>query len=218
MARLTRFITVFAALFAVFALGGCQAIFTYSPVAGLQRSPSSLTPEQRVTYAENALASGDTDAMKAAYEAIKDDTGDQAQYLAAQLGFEASGVPDLVLEAVTEFTTTGTSSLLSGDATGITDFFSSHPDVDPQLFIDAAANLANVSSSTTVDSMSYVYAGLGMALEAAQQPDGSFDFSSATPADLTAAANEVLLGQAGLSPSDPVYQLLDQFSSYLAGL
>ena len=68
---------------AVLVFGGCQAIFTYSPLTGLQTPPSSMTPAQRLTYAQDALASGDQSAMLKAYDAIKNDTGAQSQYITA---------------------------------------------------------------------------------------------------------------------------------------
>ncbi len=74
---------------ALAALVGCQAMFTYSPLKGLQRPPSSMTPAQRLTYAQDALASGDTAAMTAAYQAIMNDPSADAQYTVAQLGILA---------------------------------------------------------------------------------------------------------------------------------
>jgi hypothetical protein len=166
------------AMSAALLLGGCQAIFTYSPVQALQRSPSSLTPAERLAYAENALASGNKDTMKAAYNAIKDDPGATAQYTAAQLGIEASGVPSLILSAVTDMLSGGSLPFTSGSPTAVTDFLSAHPEVDPNYLIGAAGNLQNVPAAN-LTTMDYVYGGIGLALVAAKQPDGTFNFASA---------------------------------------
>src|ERR1700690_1173027 len=77
-------------------LSGCQNIFTYTPLKGLQRDPSTLSAPQRLVYAQDALASGDKGAMLAAYNAIKNDTSPDAVHLTAELGIELSGVPALI--------------------------------------------------------------------------------------------------------------------------
>ena len=84
---------------------GCQAVFTQSPFAGLQRDPSNLSPEQKIGYAESLLATGDTEAMADAYEEIakllEDDPDDpELNLLAAELAMGASGVNDVIEEAI----------------------------------------------------------------------------------------------------------------------
>ena len=59
-------------------LVGCQAVFTFSPMGFLQRDPSRLPLAQKMTYAENALASGDDQTMLDAYNAIKNDAAGSA--------------------------------------------------------------------------------------------------------------------------------------------
>ncbi len=210
-----------AAIAAVLVLGGCQAIFTYSPVQALQRDPSTLTAAERLTYAENALASGNKDTMKIAYNAIKNDPGTAAQYTAAQLGIEASGVPSLILTAVTDMLSGGTSAFTSGGPSVVTDFLAANPSVDPSYLIAASGNLLNVPAAnlTTMDS---VYGGLGMALDAAKQPDGSFNFAAADPTKMAAAQtfvnNATVSADATLSATDPVRVFLDMYNTYIAGL
>jgi hypothetical protein len=112
-------------------LGGCQALFTYTPLKGLQRDPASLSPEQKLVYAQDALASGDKTAMQAAYNAIKADSGNDASHLTAELGIELSGVPGLIDSAVTD------ESLLTGSSTTIAQYITDHPGLDPTLIMDA---------------------------------------------------------------------------------
>ena len=45
-----------AALAMVVLMTGCQAIFTYSPLSFLQRDPSKMSLDQRINFAEQALA------------------------------------------------------------------------------------------------------------------------------------------------------------------
>ncbi len=77
---------------------GCQAIFTYSPLSFLQRDPANLPLDQKIVWAENALASGDPEAMATAYDVIKNESG--VDYLAANLALELSGVPQLLFEVM----------------------------------------------------------------------------------------------------------------------
>jgi hypothetical protein len=100
--RVIRAQVSIGALVVLMLLGGCQALFTYTPLKGLQRDPASLSAEQKLVYAQDALASGDKSAMQAAYNAIKADTGNDASHLAAELGIELSGVPGLIDSAVTD--------------------------------------------------------------------------------------------------------------------
>jgi hypothetical protein len=128
---------------AVLAFGGCQAMFTYSPLSGLQRPPSSMTPAQRLTYAQDALASGDTAAMKSAYDAIKNDTSAGAQYTAAQLGIELSGVPTLLVKVASDPSTV--TAQLNTINTFITD-----NNLDPNFMVAAAAQLSAAKAAGAV--------------------------------------------------------------------
>jgi hypothetical protein len=84
----------------IVAVSGCEALFTTSPLAFLQRDPSNLPDDQKIAWAEAAWASGDEEAMAEAYAAIADladGSGDpDLTYLAANLALELSGVPGIV--------------------------------------------------------------------------------------------------------------------------
>jgi len=73
---------------------GCEVVFTTSLLSFLQRDPAGLSPEQQVAWAEQALASGDQEAMAEAYELVKDDPANAL--LAARLALELSGVPGVM--------------------------------------------------------------------------------------------------------------------------
>ena len=81
-------------------LFSCQQIFTYSPVSWAQRDPSKLPLEQKIAYAEEALASGDPTAVEAAYNALKDSTDPDTLALVSQLAVSASGLDDAIAEVV----------------------------------------------------------------------------------------------------------------------
>ncbi|MGA2973981.1 MAG: hypothetical protein ABSF77_01580 [Spirochaetia bacterium] len=203
-------------LLAVLGLGGCEAIFTYTPLAGLQRPPSSLSAAEKLTYAQNALASGDKNAMLEAYDAIQNDSSPEAQYLAAQLGIEISGVPEFILKVAS-----GAVSLpASGDPSVITSFITDTAGVDPDYLIAAAAILSQTSAAD-LTTMDYVYGGLGMALDAAQQPDGTYDFTNIPPdkqSELSDAKAFVQEAVTAMSPDDPAYSFLSSYNTYMQAI
>jgi hypothetical protein len=144
-------------------LGGCQAIFTYTPLKGLQRDPSSLSPAQRLVYAQDALASGDTTAMLAAYNAIKADSGNDASHLAAELGIELSGVPGLIDSAITD------ESLVTGNGATIAGYIAAHPGVDPSLIIDAGLRMQALDAAGyPLSTNDRILGAIGLALFASQ--------------------------------------------------
>ncbi len=59
-------------LLLVFCISGCQDIFTYGPLDILQRDPSTLSKDQQLLYARQALSSGDDDAMSSAVDLVED--------------------------------------------------------------------------------------------------------------------------------------------------
>ena len=198
----------------LFALGACQAMFTYTPLTSFQRSPATMTPAEQITYAQDALASGDKAAMTTAYDAIKDQTGATASYTAAQLAVEISGVPELIVSAISD------PSVISGGATDVNSYLAAHPDIQPAYLIAAAQKLDSVPKSDLTP-MDYVYGGLGLVLDAATQANGTIDVTNLNATKLAAAqtfinyaldpANNVITSA---SSSDPVYALL----SYVNGL
>jgi hypothetical protein len=161
--RVLRAPVSIGALVVLMLVGGCQALFTYTPLKGLQRDPASLSPEQKLVYAQDALASGDKSAMQAAYNAIKADTGNDARHLTAELGIELSGVPGLINDAITD------ESLVTGSGNTIAAYIAAHPALDPSLMIDAglrmqALDLAGYPLSTN----DRILGAIGLALYASQ--------------------------------------------------
>jgi hypothetical protein len=194
-------------------LAGCQAVFTYTPLTFLQRPPSSLPPAQQLEYAQNALASGDKSAMAAALLVIQNDPSPAAQYTAAELGIEVSGVPQLLLDVVN-----GTQNLTSESS--IAAYMNGTSGVQPGYLIDAAARVANLAATdpSALQPMDYVYGALGLALDAADT-NGTIDFTTIVPGDPkpTAALAFINTAIATLPPGDPTQAFLSGFASTFAG-
>ena len=200
---------------AVLALGGCQAIFTYSPLSGLQQSPSSMTPAQRLTYAQDALASGNTAAMKTAYDAIVNDTSAAAQYTAAQLGIELSGVPTVLRDAA------GNTSNLTNDLDTINTFITAH-NLDPNYMVAAAAQLsAAKAAGATLSDMDCAMGAMGIILGETTGPvNGNWTLTGhglggpLTPpvTFLQPAVTDV----ASLPSGDPLKDFINQLNTYIS--
>lgn len=77
---------------------GCQEVFTYSLFEGMQRDFSSLSREQKISYAEDVLASGDAKAMAEIYDEIAAMAANDPELylLAADLAMGASGITDVI--------------------------------------------------------------------------------------------------------------------------
>jgi hypothetical protein len=208
-----RIVTALVSLIVLFLVSGCQGIFTYSPLTFLQRPPSSLTPAARLTYAQDALASGDKDAMKSAYDAIKDDPGADASCTTAQLGIELSGVPTLLLQVATD------ASAVSTDLNDISGFIA-EKGLDPAYLVDAAARLQAVDATVELTPMDYALGALGMLLGSAQATTGTWDITSPSVDTAPAVAffTQAVGGAASLPDTDPLKAFITSFDAYLTGL
>ena len=201
---------------AVLVFGGCQAIFTYSPLSGLQRPPSSMTPEQRLNYAQDALASGDTAAMKSAYDAIKNDTSAAAQYTAAQLGIELSGVPTLLVKLA------GDPSTLTAQLDLINGFITDN-NLDPNYMVAAAAQLAAAQSAgATLSNMDMAMGAMGIMLGGAQRLNSNWNFTglgtTVSPEQAAAVAflAPAVADVASLPSGDPMKDFITNLNTYIS--
>ncbi len=201
---------------ASFLLMGCEYLFTNSPVSFLQRPVSSLSKEQQIEYGKDALASGDTDKMEDAYEVLSENTDSKdAQYVAAQLGVELSGISEYLVAAVAD-----SSSLPSnGDTTELEAFVAAHG-LSPAYLVSAAVNMRNAEAlGEPLTPLDYVMGSLGLALGAAQATSGSyFNFGAANLVPAQDMAAEGIAAVSDLDHSDPAWQLLDAFNAYMINL
>ncbi len=204
------------------ALAGCQVLFTTSPLSFLQRDPSKLPPEQKISYAQDALAGGDTGAMARAFDAIQAEAAapgadPELTYLAAQLAMELSGAPDLAYQVLD-----GTIEL--GDQTAaeaaLDTFLAS---VDGEYINGAADLFAGLQAGSDLEVLSPTDLLLGAGCLLFQAADVNGDVSSLTSADVApakafAAAGLGELTARGISAGDLAYDLLDQLDTFLGGI
>jgi hypothetical protein len=199
-------------------LSGCEAVFTFCPVAFLQRSTADMTPEQALSYAQDALSSGDQATMQKAYDSLiaRIEAGSvdaTTNYTAAELALELSGAPAVLTAAVT--------SLLSGTTPDLT--LADLEDIDTDLLIAAAQCLQTAQGSgADLTAVDYVLGGVGIFLEEAGGDIAAIETMSAAQLEtaVTAAAAFVTDGIAdlGLSEDDPVAVILTQFSGLIGNL
>ena len=181
-------------------LAGCQAVFTYSPLSFLQRDPANLPPEQQVSWAEQALASGDPQAMAQAYELVKDDP-DQA-YLAASLAAELSGVTQALADAIADL-----ENILNMDQPTLQTYLEGFVASLDATYAGEAADLFNAALPTgELTGTDMVVAALCYAFEAVVANGGDF-----TGADMTDMQS--FIAACNLAPEDPAFDLLDQIDS-----
>jgi len=201
----------------IFIMSGCQAVFTYSPLSFLQRDPSTLSAAEQRTYAENALASGDADAIAKAYDAIKvllegnpDDP--ELNLLAAKLGVEVSGIPSLIDQIIQ-----GSLDLSGPDALDDVSDFINSDSVDPQAMIDAGTYYQNAESSGELTSTDYIMGSLGILLGAASGEDLSDpdSWDAASQNEAQDAADFLNKGIDSLAADDPARDILTGFSDYM---
>jgi hypothetical protein len=159
------FLVLLILLIVTVVLSGCQDIFTFSPFSELGRDPSTLSKDQQINYATNALASGDPDEMAEAYELIADlleddpDNG-ELHLLAAELAIGASGLGEIG------------SSVAGGDSESYDDFL----DGLDQDLLDVVAGHIEAAEDAGEEISDSQYVNAGTAIIASEAIDaGGFD-------------------------------------------
>lgn len=167
------------------AFSSCEALFSTNLLSGAQRDPSSLSQEQKVTYAQDALASGDEASMKKAYDALSGTTDNSLKPLVAELALGAAGVTGAMTSAMSDFISGNTPSDFESAIGGVLAQFSS---VDLGLISSASALISQSEAAGTVPTADqYFVIGVGLLVSAAKQwTDLSQPITTCTPADLTA--------------------------------
>ena len=196
-------------------LAGCQAIFTTGFLSFLQRDPSKMSLDQRIYYAEQALASGDAEYIEAAYDALKDDaaaSNDPALLLlAAELATELSGVNDIAAD----FLDDGID--LTGDqAANAAVFDALYAGLDTAYLTEAGdfyeASAANGGDLNATD---YVIGAAVLVTEGMAGAATPGDFNTLVAADVADAVALLDVGIGALDPADPSYDVLSDFRDYL---
>jgi hypothetical protein len=197
------------------AFAGCEAIFTASPLSFLQRDPSKLSDEQKISWAEAALASGDEEAMADAYAAISDlaagSTDPELTHLAANLALELSGVTEIIdlvlddLDAITE----GTTSL---NADFLDDILGS---IDAAYVGDAAALFEQTLTNgpETMGDADFVMGTLCFIYKAGEA-NGSLNTGTWTAQEVTDVQTFITAGKNNIPSDNPSWEILDNLDSY----
>ena len=202
-----RFRFLLVAPLVIALLAGCDVIFTWSPVSGLRGEP---TPEE-------ALASGDKEAMAEAYASIRDEafstTDGDLELLAAQLALELSGLPDVMTD------------LLAGDidfADGLTpeneaalnDLIAA---LDASYVSDAAALYPEADGDGgDLDATDYLMGALAVLADVTVAEGG--DVSDVSAGEVTGATDLLAGYLATADPGDPSYNLVNDLNNFLLGL
>jgi len=165
------------------AMTGCQDIFTYSVLAPLATSPADMTTAQLESYAEGALSSGDSAAMKAAYDALAaslpDDvaTNPDLCLLATDLAIGGSGIPNAVtgaLSLVTSIPADPTPEETAALETAITNLIG---EIDTTILADSVdifedlADLAATDSTVEISDTQYTNAAAALVFAIVTDPD-----------------------------------------------
>ncbi len=163
------------AVAATLVLTGCELVFTTSPLAFLQRDPSKMSTEQQITYAQNALASGDRDAMAKAFQSLKGSSNPEVQLLAVDLAVGAAGVEGTLIGLIADL------GADDGNETAVLDAaVASFSAADLALIAEAAALLDSADDSLTPTPEQYVFVAVGLIAIAAQSSGGVGELDGTT--------------------------------------
>lgn len=190
---------------ALLALAGCENVFTTSLLSGLQRDPSTLSPEQQVRYAEEALASGDPEAMADAYRTLRTSDDPETQLLAADLALGAAGLETTITGALGELTGGGDPETVLAEA------LASFDEDELAMMADAAALLAAASGdgAVTPTPEQYAFAAVGLVAVEVAGNDGDLESTTIPP-----QAEEFLeAAAAGLQESGQTTDLLEEIGA-----
>ncbi|MFW5782912.1 MAG: hypothetical protein ACOCY8_00185 [Spirochaetota bacterium] len=169
---------------------GCESVFTTSPLSFLQRDPSQLSAGQRVTYGHDALASGDTDKMADAFDALKDSDDPETQLLAAELAVASTGLEGKPTEVAAELANGGDPETVVQEAL---DGFSED---DYERLVAAAELIDDADDTVQPSSEQYAVAAVGLIAVAVEENGGAEGLES-------------------LSPGDPGYEVVEQARAFL---
>jgi len=170
-----RILQVTLLLAALLATAGCERVFTTSPFTFLQRDPSQYSAAQLVSFAEDALASGDQDSMLAAFELLRGSSDPQTQLLAVDLGLGAVG-----MEAAITATIAGLAAEGADPETVIGDALAGFTDAELQILVESAALLDAAAESGTPSADQYTLVAVGL-IAAAAASEGIENLTSPTP-------------------------------------
>ncbi len=189
-----KLIMVAVLISAALILASCQQVFTSSvyTLLGYSTDMSSMTDEQKVSYAQDLLSSGSAEDMQTAYDEIFAMLGDDLStadpelvLLAADLAVGASGLGDAVTDGL-ELLTSG-----SEDADAMASLIEG---IDTDNLADAVTLMeAAEASGTDITEEQYANAAAAQLLVAADGDINNLDFETPDD-DLQQALDWAVLG------------------------
>lgn len=211
-------------LLLIFIFSGCQAAFTYSPVAFLKRNPVNLTEDEKIQYAEYALAGGDETAIAAIYDVLKEEAVDSTDadltFMAAQLALDLSGMPEVLDEILTSFIDLAASSKTIESFSDIVDQALTALSTDYEVLIEEAIDFLNatyVNDPTLITTYFYFAGGLSYFVLAVEAAEG-IENLDINDTNIQAAIDFVTLGVDALPEDDPDRLMLEAILSALDGM
>ena len=215
-----RVATVGIFLLFAFILSGCQALFTYSPVAFLKRTPANLTEDEKIQYAEYALAGGDETAIAAIYDVLKEEATDSTDadlpFMAAQLALDLSGMPEVLDEILTSFIDLAAASKSIESFSDIVDQVLAALSTD-EVLIEEAIDFLNATyenDPTLITTYFYFAGGLSYFILAVEEAEGIEDLDI-NDTNVQAAIDFITLGVDALPDDDPDKAMLEALLSGL---
>ena len=196
------------------AFSSCEALFSTNLLSGAQRDPSSLSQEQKVTYAQDALASGDEASMKKAYDALSGTSDNSLKPLVAELALGAAGVTSAMTNILDDIVNSADETAIEA---AINQLLSEFTAGDVVLIASGSTLISSAESAgVAVSSNQYLIAGVGMLIKAAV--DNGNDITSidtATPgAPGTIAVAYLNSALTLLESGSNAYSILNTFSGY----
>jgi hypothetical protein len=193
-------------------LFSCEAVFTTSVLEWARRDPSKMSAAQKVTYADDALASGDERAMKDAFDALKDTSDPALKPKVAELALGAAGVTNALADLLGDVAAGGTEENIKA---AMEDSLASFSIADLSLIGDAAALIKSAEAGgAEVSADQYFTAGVGLLVVALNDAGGDsslIDTSTGPGADAITFLNSA---RALFPPDSEAASLLGDFSGY----
>ena len=154
--------------------GSCENVFTYSPLVALQRDAANLAPEQQVALAEEAINSGNEEAMSELLDALSESEDPTVLPVAADLALTLSGGPEIA----TALTTTALSldpedpAAVEAALASFSETLEAQVDVEK---IDQAVSLIDktVAAGGTPTSEQYLLAAVSLSVKVAKEADSA---------------------------------------------
>ncbi len=190
----------------------CEGVFTTSLVEWAQRDPSQLSRSQKINFAQEALASGDKDSMKKAYEALKDTSDPSLQPLAAELAVGAAGVKDALATVLGKVAAGSTEEEIKS---ALQEAFESFSDADLTLITEAATLLASAESGGgTITADQYFITGVGLLVVALKDANGDVNQIDTSSGTGQMAIDLLTKAKDQFAPDSEAAKLLNDFSGY----